>query len=116
VREMDAAWEAQAQNLIAQFRADYVRYPGDESFQDIVEDLRRVSPQFHVWWERQDVRGLPDGPRTMRYPVLGVLHFDHVTFQASVTPELRVKVYVASVETAARLEQALSESTDEPIA
>jgi hypothetical protein len=52
----------------------------------------------------------------MRYPVLGVLHFDHVTFQASVTPELRVKVYVASVETAARLERALSESTDEPIA
>lgn len=116
VREMDAAWEAQAQNLIAQFRADYARYPGDESFQDVVEDLRRVSPQFHVWWERQDVRGLPDGPRTMRYPTLGVLHFDHVTFQASVTPELRVKVYVASVETATRLERALSESTDEPFA
>ena len=89
VREMDAAWEAQAQNLIAQFRADYARYPGDESFQEIIEDLRRVNSQFHVWWERQDVRGLPDGPRTMRHPALGLLHFDHVTFQASVTPELR---------------------------
>jgi len=110
VREMDAAWEAQAQNLIAQFRADYARYPGDESFQELVEDLRRVSPQFHVWWERQDVRGLPDGPRTMRYPALGLLHFDHVTFQASVTPELRVKVYVANAETAARLAHALDRS------
>ncbi|HEU4781761.1 MAG TPA: helix-turn-helix transcriptional regulator [Ktedonobacterales bacterium] len=108
VREMDAAWEAQAQNLIAQFRADYARFPGDESFQELVEDLRRVSPQFHGWWERQDVRGLPDGPRTMRYPALGLLHFDHVTFQASVTPELRVKVYVASVETATKLAQALN--------
>lgn len=108
VREMDAAWEAQAQNLTAQFRADYARYPGDESFQELVEDLRRVSPQFHIWWERQDVRELPDGPRTMRYPALGLLHFDHVTFQASVTPELRVKVYVASVETATKLAEALN--------
>ena len=105
---MDAAWEAQAQNLIAQFRADYARYPDDTSFQDIIEDLRRVSPQFHVWWERQDVRGLPDGPRTMRHLALGMLHFDHVTFQASVTPELRVKVYAANAETAARLAQALN--------
>ncbi|HEX5441608.1 MAG TPA: XRE family transcriptional regulator, partial [Ktedonobacterales bacterium] len=103
----DAAWEAQAQNLIAQFRADYARYPDDAAFQDIVDDLRRVSPQFQVWWERQDVRGLPDGPRTMRLPALGTLHFDHVTFQASVTPELRVKVYVAHAETAAKLAHAL---------
>lgn len=107
VREMDAAWEAQAQNLIAQFRADYARYPDDATFQELLEDLRRVSPQFHEWWERQDVRGLPDGPRTMRYPALGLLHFDHVTFQASTTPELRVKVYAANAETATKLAQAL---------
>ncbi|HEY6542995.1 MAG TPA: helix-turn-helix transcriptional regulator [Ktedonobacteraceae bacterium] len=107
-RTLDLHWEQQAQNLVAQFRADYVRYAGDASFQEILEDLQRVSPQFRLWWEQQDVRGLPDGPRTMQHPTLGLLEFDHVTFQTSITPDLRVKVYAASPATLARLEQALA--------
>ncbi len=51
----------------------------DASFHKVIEDLQRVSPQFRLWWEQQDVRGLPDGPRTMHHPTLGVLEFDHVT-------------------------------------
>lgn len=106
----DLDWERQAQSLVAYFRADYARYPGDESFQAVIADLQRVSPQFRLWWEQQDVRGLPDGIRSMRHPTLGLLEFEHVTFQASTTPDLRVKVYTASAETAARLAQALSTS------
>ena len=108
---LDLHWEKQAQNLVAQFRADYARYPGDASFREIIEDLQRVSPQFRLWWEQQDVRGLPDGPRAMHHPTLGVLEFDHVTFQTSITPDLRVKVYASSPETASRLEQVLSASS-----
>ncbi len=104
-RTFDPDWEKQAQNLVAQFRADYARYPGDASFQEVIKDLQQVSAQFRLWWERQDVRGLPDGPRTMHHPTLGLLEFDHVTFQASSTADLRVKVYAASPETAAKLEQ-----------
>lgn len=107
-RTLDTQWEQQAQNLVAQFRADYARYAGDVSFEEIVEDLQRVSSQFRLWWEQQDVRGLPDGPRTMRHPTLGLLEFDHVTFQTSITPDLRVKVYAASPATLSKLEQALS--------
>jgi len=92
-------------------RADYARYPGDASFQEVIEDLQRVSPQFRLWWEQQDVRGLPDGPRAMDHPTLGELEFDHVTFQTSITPDLRVKVYAASSETASKLEQALCASS-----
>ncbi len=110
-RTLDLHWETQAQNLIAQFRADYVRYPGDASFDEVIADLQKASPQFRLWWEQQDVRGLPDGPRTMHHPTLGALEFDHVTFQASITPDLRVKVYVASPPTVSRLEQALSASS-----
>lgn len=107
-RTADVDWQTQARNLVAQFRADYARYPGDASFHDIVADLQRTSPQFRLWWDQQDVRGLPDGQRAMRHPTLGALEFDHVTFQTSISADLRVKVYVASPSTAARLEQALS--------
>ena len=107
-RTLDLHWEKQAQNLVAQFRADYARYPSDASFQEIIEDLQRVSPEFRQWWEQQDVRGLPDGPRAMQHPTLGLLEFDHVTFQTSITPDLRVKVYAASPATLSKLEQALA--------
>ena len=107
-RRFDPDWERQAQNLVAQFRADYARYPGDASFQEIVSDLQQVSTQFCLWWEQQEVRGLPDGPRTMNHPALGLLEFDHVTFQMSDTAELRVKVYAASPATATKLGAALA--------
>ena len=47
----------------------------------------------------------------MDHPTLGELEFDHVTFQTSITPDLRVKVYAASSETASKLEQALCVSS-----
>ncbi len=103
----DPDWENQAQNLVAQFRADYTRYAEDPSFHGLVEDLQKISPQFCRWWERHDVRGLPDGPRSMNHPSLGLLEFDHVTFQASVSPDLRVKIYAARPATLARLAQML---------
>jgi MmyB-like transcription regulator ligand binding domain len=111
VRTFDRDWETQAKNLVAQFRADYVRYPGDASFHELIDDLQRVSAQFCLWWEQHDVRGLPDGPCAMQHPALGLLEFDHVTFQTSSTPDLRVKVYVASPATVPKLEQFLAASS-----
>lgn len=110
-RTFDLDWQAQAHNLVAQLRADYARYPGDVSFQELIADLQRISPQFRLWWEQQDVRGLPDGQRAMHHPTLGLLEFDHVTFQMSSTADLRVKVYAASLETASKLEQLLCASS-----
>lgn len=109
-RNQDPDWETRARNLVALFRADYARYPGDASFQEVIADLQAASPKFRQWWEEQDVRGLPDGPRTMNHPTLGALEFEHVTFQTSITPDVHVKLYVASPASASKLEQALSES------
>jgi transcriptional regulator with XRE-family HTH domain len=110
-RSLDPDWEVQARNLVAQFRADYARYPGDASFEELLHDLQHTSPSFREWWELQDVRGLPDGPRSLIHPALGLLEFDHVTFQTSFSSDFRVKVYAASPSTASKLEQALSASS-----
>jgi hypothetical protein len=107
-RATDPDWEAQARNLVAQFRADYAHYPDDASFQALLHDLRTASLLFRQWWDEHDVRGLPDGPRTMHHPTAGTLHFEHVTFQASLAPGLRVKVYTASPESAEKLAQMLA--------
>ncbi len=111
-REIYQAWDKQAQSLVAQLRADYARYPDDASFSKIVADLQCTSPQFCQWWEQQNVRGIADGPYTMQHPVLGWLEFEHVTFQLSIAPDVRVKVYSASEATASRLEQVLLSSPE----
>jgi transcriptional regulator with XRE-family HTH domain len=105
---MDPDWERQAQALVAQFRADYARYPGDAAFREIIKDLQEVSPEFCTWWEQQNVRSLPDGPRIMMHPTLGQLEFDHVTFLTPLSPDMRVKIYSARPSTILRLEQALA--------
>ncbi len=107
----DQEWEKQAQSLVAQFRADYARYPGDPSFHSIIVDLQQVSPLFCLWWEQQNVRTLPLGSRVIKHPTLGLLEFDHVTFQISFSPDLRVKIYSAPPITASILDQALSASS-----
>ena len=84
-RNIDLDWEVKARNLVAQFRADYARYPGDASFQQVISDLQRASAEFRLWWEQQDVRGLPDGERRMQHPTLGLLEFEHASFQTSLT-------------------------------
>jgi MmyB-like transcription regulator ligand binding domain len=74
----------------------------------VIADLRQASPKFRLWWEQQDVRGLPDGPRAMQHPTLGALEFEHASFQTSFSTDMLVKVYVASPETAEQLAQALA--------
>jgi hypothetical protein len=69
---LDLDWEVQARNLVAQFRADYARYPGDTSFEELLHDLQHMSPLFREWWEQHDIRGLPNGPRPMMHPALGL--------------------------------------------
>ena len=113
-RTFDQDWTARAQSLVAAFRADYARYPDDESYRAVIEDLHRASPLFHLWWEDQDVRGLPDGTRSLRHPSLGLLDFEQATFLMPATPELHLKVYTASEETAAKLGQLLAASATCP--
>lgn len=106
---LDLDWEVQARNLVAHFRADYARYPGDASFEELLHDLQHLSPFFREWWEQHDIRGVPNGPRSVMHPALGLLEFDHV--QTSFSANLRVKIYAASPSAAAKLEQALSASS-----
>jgi transcriptional regulator with XRE-family HTH domain len=106
---LDLDWQMQARTLVAHFRADYARCPGDASFEELLHDLQHMSPVFRDWWEQHDIRGVPTGPRPMMHPVLGLLDFDHV--QTAFSANLRLIIYAATPATASKLEQALSASS-----
>jgi len=110
-RTAHARWEALAQQVLAQFRADSARYPGDPWFTELIEDLRRVSPEFRAWWSRHDVRGFLDGPKEVFHPIVGRLVFQHTTLQVPTNPDLKLMIYVPlpEADTPAKLQHLLTD-------
>lgn len=111
VHELFEDWEAKAQQVLAQFRADSARYPGDPWFTELIEDLRRTSPKFRLWWSQHDVRGfLPDGPKAIFHPIVGRLMFQHTTLQVPTHPDFKLMVYVPlpEADTAAKVQRLLA--------
>lgn len=106
LRRLYVDWEAHAQLRLSQFRATAARYPGDPSFLELIEALKRVSPEFREWWPRHEVRGRPGGLRELNHPTAGRLDLELTTFQVHDTADLTLQLYmpVTGTDTAAKLQ------------
>jgi len=98
-------WEALARGTLAEFRAASARYPGDRWFEELIEDLKAVSPDFRRWWPHHDARSGLDGHKVMEHPTLGLLEFDEVTLQVFNNPDARLVIYSPNPATRAKLER-----------
>jgi transcriptional regulator with XRE-family HTH domain len=104
-------WEMLARTTLAEFRAASARYPGESWFEDLIEDLKLVSPEFCQLWPHHDVRSSVEGPKVMEHPVLGRLEFEHCVLQSLTNPDLRIMIYSPKAETHAIIQRFL-ETTD----
>jgi transcriptional regulator with XRE-family HTH domain len=100
-------WEQIARGTLAEFRTASARYPGDEWFEELIEDLKQVSPEFRRWWPHHDARSSLDGPKAMEHPTLGHLEFEHITLQVLNNPDVRIMIYSPLSETRAKLQRFL---------
>jgi transcriptional regulator with XRE-family HTH domain len=109
VRRQRPLWEQLARSTLAEFRAVSTRYPGDQWLEELIEDLRRVSPEFRAWWPRHhDARRTLDGRKTIEHSRLGRLEFEHINLQVLNEPDVRIMIYVPLADTRARLERELA--------
>ena len=92
-RLFGAGWAAEAQRMVAQFRATHDLWAGDPAFVGLLQRLRRGSPDFTTWWEAHDVRGGGTGRKLLHHPTRGPLQFEYATFQANDDPALRLALY-----------------------
>ncbi len=106
-------WEAVAQQVLAQFRADSARYPGDPWFTELIGDLHRASPEFRAWWPRHDVRGFLDGRKEILHPEVGPLVFQHTTLGIPANPDFKLMLYVPlpEADTAAKIRRLCDAAT-----
>ncbi|HEX4207024.1 MAG TPA: helix-turn-helix transcriptional regulator [Ktedonobacteraceae bacterium] len=100
-------WEMVARATLAEFRTASARYPGDPWFEELIEDLKQVSPEFCRWWPHHDVRSALDGHKVIEHPTLGSLEFEHFTLQVLTNPDIRIMIYTPNAETRATLQRLL---------
>ena len=105
-------WEVLARATLAEFRAASARYPGDSWFEDLIEDLKQVSPEFCRWWPHHDVRSVLDGHKVIQHPSLGMLEFEHFTLQVLTNPDIRIMIYAPNAMTRTTLQRVLETMTD----
>ncbi len=87
------------------------RYPGDSSFEELIEDLKRVSPEFCLWWPHHDALSALDLHKVMEHPTLGLLEFEQINLQVLSTPDIRVVIYSPLAETKVKMEQLILASS-----
>lgn len=107
MREHFSHWEQMARGLLAEFRTASARYPGDGWFEELIEALKQVSPEFCQWWQEHDAPRELSGDKIMEHPTLGHLEFQHLTLQVLSDPAIRVTVYMPKAVTRIKLQQLL---------
>lgn len=106
-------WETMVRNTLAEFRAANARYPDDTGFEELIEDLKRVSPEFCRWWPHHDASSSLEGLKIMEHPTLGHLEFEHTTLQVPNDPNIRIMIYTPLAGTGQKL-QHLRETSSQP--
>ncbi|MFI1918171.1 helix-turn-helix transcriptional regulator [Nocardia sp. NPDC020380] len=103
IRTMLQDWETHARRILAEFRAEADRHPGDPRFTEIVDALRPIDP-FGTWWDRHDIAGFTPTLRILHHPTAGPLTLEQSKLIAADDPSLHFLVRTAAdPETAERL-------------
>ena len=85
-----ADWESRAQRLVAEFRADFNRRPGDADMRAIVDQLCSESALFVQYWRKHNVLHREGGERQFNHPEFGELKFTQTTLL--VASQLEIKL------------------------
>ncbi|WP_372631567.1 helix-turn-helix transcriptional regulator [Cohnella sp.] len=106
-KEGSEDWESISRRMIAEFRTSRARYLNDDSFDKLIEDLKRTSADFTRMWQYHEVPGSLDGYKKLLHPTFGVIEFEHVTLQFPNEPDQRIMIYMPHPATKSCLEQIL---------
>jgi transcriptional regulator with XRE-family HTH domain len=104
-------WEQLARGVLAELHTASTLYPGEVWFEQLIDDLRKASPEFAQWWPHQDVPGAIEGHKVMKHLTLGRLEFEHITLQLPGDPAIRIMIFTPNPATRTKLERLLEPVT-----
>src|SRR5215468_2218309 len=94
VRAAMANWESDARFVVAAFRADIARAGAARNVEALVDELRRLSPDFDAMWRDHDVRSTyGESAKHVRHPVAGLIALEYSAFAVDGRPDLGMVIY-----------------------
>lgn len=87
------AWRDDASKLLAQFRYDFAVAPDDASMLSLVDDLKKLSPDFRRWWETPTHNEARRGIESVMTAANERLNLRHETLIVDEHRHLRMVVY-----------------------
>ena len=112
VRARQPQWDSVARFVVAAFRADSVRAGATRKVEAMVDELRRLSPEFGAIWAENDVRSTyGEVVKSLQHPLAGLLTLEYSTFAVDGRPDLDMVVYnPATPEDAERIRALIASS------
>jgi transcriptional regulator with XRE-family HTH domain len=87
-------WQSVARFVVGAFRVDSERAGAATEVEPLVEDLRRLSPEFRAMWRENDVRGHHgEAVKHIRHPTLGPIAFEYSAFSVDGRTDLTMVVH-----------------------
>ena len=95
VRSKQHDWEAVARFVVGTFRADVARAGIATEVADLVDDLRRISPEFDRIWSENHVlsHNIGENVKRLLHPQLGEIELEYSLFAVDGRPDLSMLVY-----------------------
>ncbi|MFF2511760.1 helix-turn-helix transcriptional regulator [Streptomyces sp. NPDC058086] len=105
-RGQSRTWEKNARTVVAQFRASCAAAPDDEGYQEVLDQLRSVSPEFAALWEERDIEDAGQIRKELDHPLVGLLAVESTAMKVPARPDLTIVLHTPLPEanTAAKLE------------
>jgi transcriptional regulator with XRE-family HTH domain len=94
-RSRNEDWDSVARFVVGAFRADMLRAGAQDSVDAarLVEELSRLSPEFEMLWQDNDVVAHSEGVKQIRHPAAGLVSLEFSSFAVEGRPELGMIVY-----------------------
>lgn len=89
-------WREDAPRLVAQFRCDLAAAPDDPAMLALIDDLKKLSPDFRHWLERPGMESYSRGVGTILDPAGARQKFVHEMLTVDEHRNLRMIVYFQS--------------------
>lgn len=93
VRAAQYDWESVARFVVGAFRVDAARAGAAAEVKPLIDELRRLSPEFTRMWGDNDVQSHGEAVKHIRHAVLGPLAFEYSAFAVDGRPDLSMVVY-----------------------
>jgi transcriptional regulator with XRE-family HTH domain len=114
VRAVQTDWDSVARFVVAAFRADVARAGATKNVKALVDELRRLSPEFEAIWADNDVRSTyGEVAKTLRHPLAGLITLEYSSFAVDGRPDLDMVIYNPATPTDAERIRSLIRSQPE---